>query len=314
MDVWQKALEEFRQNPLILADEPNTSARATYYYHSCHMLMAYFDNDSRGMLAKYELMVGVFNANESFRRIEEYKYIQNYGSLLKKYSFFQMEDEFRKHMEIFKAYEPTSVSAKQVKTARIVDIQMSAIQGFRWGQKDLSIAEDYFRTNQELIQEGPHEHYLLLLFELARTNFRVGNFEGTVRWVTKWQNHEASNRKNLYRRASQIMYLISHYELGNYDVLPYLIKSTYRSLKKSGNLLKLEEEIMKVLRKLERVADKDSLVELLKPFSDRVFQLKQEKQENNFITFFDLTTWLQSKIEDKTMLYIIETTPPDFDL
>ena len=74
------------------------------------------------------------------------------------------------------------------------------------------------------------------------------------------------------------MYLISHYELGNYDVLPYLIKSTYRSLKKSGNLLKLEEEIMKVLRKLERVADKDSLVELLKPFSDRVFQLKQEKQ------------------------------------
>ena len=67
-------------------------------------------------------------------------------------------------------------------------------------------------------------------------------------YLNKIINWKVDLRTDLQCYA-RLLHLIAHYELGNFDMLEYLIKSVYRFMAKMENLSLVEEEIFKFLRK-----------------------------------------------------------------
>ena len=47
---------------------------------------------------------------------------------------------------------------------------------------------------------------------------------------------------------ARLLHMMSHYELGNYDIMESLIKSVYRFMAKMKNLTVVEEEMFAFLR------------------------------------------------------------------
>ena len=88
-----------------------------------------------------------------------------------------------------------------------------------------------------------------------------------------------------------------HYELGNLDLLEYIIKSTFRYLNKKERDYAIENLILKHMRKLSRITDNTSKKEqfgLMKSDMDEMFK---DSQERVVLDYFDFDAWVTSKLE-----------------
>lgn len=106
---------------------------------------------------------------------------------------------------------------------------------------------------------------------------------------------QLSVRKDIELYA-RIINLIVHYELGNFDLLEYLIKSTYRFLLNSNNVYGFERAVINFLRKLTSISTNDQLLENLELLKNEMEKLKKDPLEKNAMLYFDFPLWIDKKI------------------
>ena len=103
---------------------------------------------------------------------------------------------------------------------------------------------------------------------------------------------------------TRILHLVAHYEMGHYDLLEYLVKSVYRFLAKIEDENQIIKEMLRFLRKALFKDPKD-LVEDFKKLRSRLMTLAEDPNERRSFLYFDIISWLDSKIEDKTVGEVI---------
>ncbi len=94
---------------------------------------------------------------------------------------------------------------------------------------------------------------------------------------------------------ARLLHLIAHYELGNYDLLEYLIKSVYRFMAKMNNLSTVEEEVFKFIRKSFSLSPK-KLIPAFKSLKEKLEKLEGNPLESRSFMYLDIIGWLESKI------------------
>ncbi len=85
--------------------------------------------------------------------------------------------------------------------------------------------------------------------------FGSGDYEKAILYLNKIINWKVGLRNDLQSYA-RLLHMIAHYELHNYDLLEYLIKSVYRFMAKLENLSTVEEEIFAFLRRAFKLSPK----------------------------------------------------------
>ncbi|MEO5947504.1 MAG: hypothetical protein ABIP79_11860 [Chitinophagaceae bacterium] len=135
---------------------------------------------------------------------------------------------------------------------------------------------------------------LIFYYKIACLYFGSGDNEKAIDYLNRIINQKGDLRTDL-QCYSRLLHLIAHYELGNFDLLEYLIKSVYRYMAKMENLSKVEEEMFAFLRRSFHVGAK-----ALKPeFEKLVTKLKKYEGnplESRAFVYLDVISWLQSKI------------------
>ena len=137
---------------------------------------------------------------------------------------------------------------------------------------------------------------LVFYYKIACLYFGSGDNEKAIDYLNKIINQKADLRTDLQCYA-RLLHLIAHYELGNFDLLEYLIKSVYRYMAKLGNLSKVEEELFTFLRHAFRIG-----AHALKPEFEKLLE-KLKKYEGNPLetrafSYLDVVSWLESKINN----------------
>jgi len=135
---------------------------------------------------------------------------------------------------------------------------------------------------------------LVFYYKIASLYFGSGNNEKAIDYLNRIINQKGDLRTDLQCYA-RLLHLIAHYELGNFDLLEYLIKSVYRYMAKMENLSKVEEEMFAFLRRSFHVG-----AHALKPEFEKLL-VKLKKYEGNPVearafTYLDVISWLESKI------------------
>ena len=144
---------------------------------------------------------------------------------------------------------------------------------------------------------------LVFYYKIASLYFGSGNNEKSIDYLNKIINWKVDLRTDLQCYA-RLLHLIAHYELGNYALLEYLLKSVYRFMSKMQNLSIVEETIFSFLQRSFRLSAKQ-----LKPEFELLLQILQplEKSglESRAFMYLDIISWLESKIENKPVQTII---------
>lgn len=150
------------------------------------------------------------------------------------------------------------------------------------------------------------EHTVLIFYyKIACLYFGAGNFKQSAKWLNKIINSQEGGLREDLHAFARIILLICHYELGNIELLDYSIRSTYRFLLQKGDMHKYQQYIIKFLKSLHMNI---SAKELLKKFERLYHQLSPlEKQvyEKRPFLYFDIISWLESKISGISVETII---------
>jgi hypothetical protein len=137
---------------------------------------------------------------------------------------------------------------------------------------------------------------LIFYYKIASLYFGSGDSSTTIDYLNKIINWKVDLRTDL-QCYSRLLHLIAHYELGNYDLMEYLIKSVYRFMYKMENLSIVEEEIFSFLRRSFHLSKSN-----IKPELEKLLLKLKMYEHNRFETraflYLDIISWLESKIQN----------------
>ena len=144
---------------------------------------------------------------------------------------------------------------------------------------------------------------LIFYYKIASLYFGSGDYDKAIDYLNKIINWKVDLRNDLQCYA-RLLHLIAHYELGNFEILEYLVKSVYRFMAKMENLSLVEEEILNFLRKsfkLTKTKIKAEFEQLL----EKLKTLERNRFETRAFVYLDVISWLESKLRNVPVQDII---------
>ncbi len=141
-------------------------------------------------------------------------------------------------------------------------------------------------------------------YKFACMYFGNEDYSQAVYWLNKIINSKDVNIRSDIHGFARILNLISHWELENEDLVDYYIRSTYRYLIKKSDYHLYQNYILKFLKKLSGIMP-DQLKEAFIELREKMLQLTGNAYEKRAFIYFDIISWLESKIEGRSNQEII---------
>jgi len=146
---------------------------------------------------------------------------------------------------------------------------------------------------------------LIFYYKIACLYFGSGDNEKAVEYLNLIINRKPDLRTDIHCYA-RLLHLIAHYELGNYQLVEYLIKSVYRFMAKMKNLNVVEEEIFLFLRRSFSLSPEE-IFAAFKSLKEKLEKLQGNPVATRSFMYLDIIGWLESKIEDVPVQQIIRS-------
>ncbi len=149
------------------------------------------------------------------------------------------------------------------------------------------------------------EHRIMVFYyKIACLYFSSGDNENAIVYLNKIINQKNSNIREDIQCFARILNLIAHFELGNEGLIEYQVKSVYRFLTKMEDMHLVQQEILKFLRRPPRLQPSD-LKKAFIALHQKLERLRTEPYEKRPFLYLDITSWLESKIEQRPVQDVI---------
>ena len=105
-----------------------------------------------------------------------------------------------------------------------------------------------------LLEGSLEENFLLIIyFCCAQFYLEVQDFKNALKWINIFLNLPKTNLRADLQCSARLINLIIHYELGNYELVDYSLKSTYRFIFKRDRMYKVERLVLRSIKQLAQV-------------------------------------------------------------
>lgn len=141
----------------------------------------------------------------------------------------------------------------------------------------------------------PRQDVYYFLYNISCLNFKAGKFTEASKYLFKITNDPEAQAMSDIQANSRILNLIVKFELDEVDLLPYIIRSTYRFLLKQNRYHKFENIILSFIRKLPSTTDK-YLVQEFVSLKSELQAMSKDIHEKNAIDFFGIIPWLDRRL------------------
>lgn len=159
----------------------------------------------------------------------------------------------------------------------------------------LAIVPELMRQLEQHKMQMDQHRILVFYYKIACLYFGSGDNNTAIIYLNKIINLQIGNLRSDIQCFARILHLIAHYELKNYDLTEYLLKSVYHFLAKNKDLSAVVDEILKFLKKFNHVGLRGlrpAFIEL----KERLEEIAQNPYERRFFLYLDVISWLESKI------------------
>ena len=302
------AIKKFFDKQLSLIAEPVTGFYEQLYLYQSYCWYAFIRQDFLLYYRYTQKWVDLFEKDSNMKKIETAHYIKGMHNLMG--AHFDLQN-YNKLVEELKKFEEFA------NTDFVVENDNNKIQAFVYlhiSKLNKHFLEGTFAEGLLLvpvIEEKLIEYSLYLdrhrvlvfYYKIASLYFGSGDYNNTIIYLNKIINWKVDLRTDLQCYA-RLLHLIAHYELGNLDILEYLIKSVYRFMAKMESLSVVEEEIFKFLRNSFQLSYR-----MLKPEFEKLLntlrKLESNKYETRAFLYLDVPSWLESKVRGVPVAEVI---------
>jgi tetratricopeptide (TPR) repeat protein len=149
------------------------------------------------------------------------------------------------------------------------------------------------------------DHRIMIFhYRIACLYFGSGDNDTAIDYLNEIINQRSPNYRSDIQAYARILSLICHFEMGNVQLVEYQVKSVYRFLSKVEHLQETQQHIFRFLRRTPRIREDQLRDEFIK-LKTKLDALTSKPFESRPFTLLDIPSWLQSKIENKTVQEVI---------
>lgn len=299
----RKQVDAIANHPLIKGKNTALSVRAATICYYIQGLCAATNRDYKSSYQKFNRTKEIKDRNPKLKKDLGQRYILTLSHLLNCY-----KDE--RNFEMAQAVISDLTKLRNDKNFQSIDLKIKLFgicfneQIYLYNQLGkFQSAIDYFEaTSKErpnLIKSFNKEQLIVMHFNMANAYFGNGEFKNALKSINEIINDNETNLRQDIYSFSRILNIFIHYELGNFDYLDYIMKSTSRFLKKTQKDYQFEKVIIQNISKLIKADGKHLIEELYDTFSSEINLLLSQPEERVILAYFNLPEWIEKKLAKK---------------
>lgn len=281
---------------------------AKLYLYQCYCWYSFIRQDWRMYYRYTSKWVDLFRGDQHMIQVETAHYIKGVHNLLNAYFSLQRHRQFNAALNEFREFSESGLVQQNINNRaqtfvylNIALINKHFLEGsFTEGLELVKYIEEKLAGYSIYLDR---HRILVFHYKFASMYFGSGRIEKAIDHLNKIINWKVDLRTDL-QCYSRLLHLISHYELGNYQLVEYLARSVYRFMAKMENMSGVEQEILAFLRGSFRISSSD----LKNAFRDLLVKLKRYENnplETRAFSYLDIISWLESKINNMPIQEVI---------
>jgi hypothetical protein len=145
---------------------------------------------------------------------------------------------------------------------------------------------------------------LVFYYKLASLYFGSGDFRSALKYENLVLQYRDITIRGDIHSFTRLLNLVTHFELGNEDLVEYQVKSTYRFLSRMDNLQEVQRYILDFIRRLSHI-EPGQLKSEFGRLRDKLVSLENNPFEKRAFLYLDIISWLESKIQNRPVQEII---------
>ena len=294
-------VEEISEHPLIKGKNTALSMRAATICFYTQGLCAWAKRDWPLSLEKFMRVKQILDDHPKIRKDLPRRYVRTIQYIIQSQIELHRFKEARENIKLLRSMEGQDGFGG-------IDIQVQVFHaGFLCELRLLDRMGEHAKALERIpallegIEEmGPrlHKEYEVEFhYALSCLYFGAGEPNKALFWLNKVLNeNEPTLRQDIFTYA-RLFNLILHYELGNNDLLEYIVRSTQRFLSKRQRAHEVEVVLIEHIRKLAR-ADNDKVrKELFTSLESKLKTLFKDPNEGLVQKYFDVLAWVHARRE-----------------
>lgn len=294
-------VDKIRNHPLIKGKNTALSSRAASICYYVQGLCAATNRDYQTSFVKFNRVKQILDNNPLIKKDLSKRYVRTLKNLLYCYidgnQLNEAEDligEMRALPKL-KGFESIDVQVKIFTSSYIAELMICDRRGTY--DRSLRVAEEIIEGMERFGQKVNKEQQIVFYYNLTYVYFGAEQFSKALRFLNILLNdNEQVLRQDIYN-FSRLFNLIIHFELGNYDLLEYVIKSTSRYIKKQNKDYEVEHLIIRYVKKLTKLDTREEHRTVFLKMEEDLQKAFQNPNERVVLQYFDYLSWVQSKIK-----------------
>lgn len=292
-------------------NEKILSFQEKLYLYNSFVGYYFFIQDFKNGYLYANKWAGLFEEQPEMKKLKLEMYIKSLNSLLavqsKLYKYSEFAETQKKLIALKRDKNLTlteNINLNLFKAIYVHEINRHFMLGeFKSGTRIVARLEN--ELNKFIPKLDKHS-ILLLYYKIACLYFGSENYKMCLKWFNKITNEREIKLREDIHSFARILSLISHFELGNDDLVESNIKSTYRYFTKKGDLTIYQKHILDFLKRILIDSSESNIRKGFVLLKEQMESLENNKFEKRAFLYFDIISWLESKIEKRSVQDIIK--------
>ena len=317
----ESMINEILSHDLIKGKNTALSKRAAATCYHVKGLCAITTNEVEDSFNNFSKVVKIFEENPNLIQDIPKQYIKSLGNLFFYYirtgEYVQLTELIEKMRSLKKqlGFNRIDIEIRIFITTHYFEMLAYERQGNY--EAALGMIEPVKNKLKEFGDKVTKEDEVLFEFLIANVYFGAEKYRDSLRQLNNVLNDNESNlRQDIYNFA-KLFNLVIHYELGNFDLLEYLVKTTERfflkSKKSTGVDHHFELSFIRSFKKVIKSARNAGRTnEFFNEMKSDLSELLQDQKEGVALEYFDYVAWVDSKLKSRS--YSSLRTSSDFGI
>ncbi|MGZ4060982.1 MAG: hypothetical protein ACXVPU_18270, partial [Bacteroidia bacterium] len=293
-------------HPLLKDEKKGMLFRAKFYFLNINSIYYEVLGDNEQTYEYRKKLIEFADGFPHMIKEEQIKYVICLNNLLNSQDELKKYDELKKTLHQLRSIETRSpnIQARIFAYSYNLEQTQSIISGdFKKVVEKHPEVEEGIKKNKNFM----HKEFLVAFkYQFFYGYFGIGDFNNSLKYMNQLLNEDTIKvRQEIYFFA-RIMNLIIHYELGNFELLAYNIRSTYRFFLSRKRLFKFETVMMDFIKESSKFNSQKEIKAGYISLKSRLEKLADDPYESQVLGFFDIISWLESKISGRSFAQIVK--------
>ena len=302
----RKIVNDIMTHHLIKGKNTALSVKASSICYYIQGLCAWTNRDMEKAFLNFEKVMVLFKQNpplitEFPKRYTRVLYHQllYYIDKGKFEAFFSSLDHLKK-LSGDPAFSSIDLQIRVFTLATISELMAcQALKDFATGNK---VVEEILAGLEKYKFKISKEDYILYYYNISKHYFNSGDLKKSLEFINKVLNDSEANLRQDLFVYSRLLNLTIHFELGNIDLLDYIISSTSRFIKKIHRDYEYENAILRNMKKLQRaILGHRDIRPVLVEFKEEINSIFRNPSQKITMEYYDILSWIDLKQKSKRL-------------